>query len=186
MDAAHRRRQALWPRRRRRRLRDVRGTDRALGLARPAGASCALRRRHRGVRGIGQLRPAALHRAPGRPHRLSLAGGLPRFGLRQLRSALDDDLAARHRGRDADDRGPDRRRAFGPRLRGRAVELPHPADFAVAPRGREQRRGAAFRALRPDPAGAHRSRRASRRRRSARRCTPNIRSRRESGRWAKT
>ena len=40
-----------------------------LALARPAGAACALRRRDRGLRGIGQLRPAALHRPPGRPHR---------------------------------------------------------------------------------------------------------------------
>ena len=70
-----------------------------LGAARPAGAARALRRRDRGLRGIRQLRPAALHRASGRPHRLPVAGGLPRFGLRQLRSALDDDLAARHRRR---------------------------------------------------------------------------------------
>ena len=157
-----------------------------LGLRDQQASACALRRPDRGLRGIGQLRPAALHRAPGRPHRQALAGGLPRFGLRQLRPAVDDDVAARHRGRHADGRGADRRRAFGRRLRRRAVELPHPAHAAVAPRGREQRRDPAARALRPDPAGAHRSRRASRRRRWARRSTPSFRSRRGSGRWATT
>ena len=51
----------------------------------------------------------------------------------------------------------DRRRAFGPRLRGRAVELPHPANAAVASRGREQRGDPAARALCPGPARADRA-----------------------------
>ena len=158
VDAADRRRQALRPRRRRRRLCDVRRADRAPGAARAGRAACALRPRHRGVRGIRQLRPAAITSTTS-PPRIGqpVAGRLPRFGLRQLRPAVDDDLAARHRRRHAERRGARGGRAFGRRVGGRAVELPHPAAALVAARGRGDRRDPPGRALCPDPGRAGRA-----------------------------
>ena len=79
VDPAYRRRQALRPRRRRRRLRDVRGDHRARSVAR---TGCAARARgdpDRGVRGVRQLRPAKLRRSSERPHRQPVLGRLPRF-----------------------------------------------------------------------------------------------------------
>ncbi len=55
-----------------------------LSLARERQAPCALPHPHRGLRGILQRRPALLRRPSQRPHRRSLARGLPRFRLRQL------------------------------------------------------------------------------------------------------
>ena len=49
------------------------------GAAGAGRAACALRDPDRGLRGIGQLRPAVLCRSSGRPHRQPVAGGLPRF-----------------------------------------------------------------------------------------------------------
>ena len=59
--------------------------------------ACALRHRHRGLRGIRLARPALLYRASGAAHRRARSGRLSGFRLRQLRSALADHIAARHR-----------------------------------------------------------------------------------------
>ena len=95
VDPSSRRRQALWARRRGRRLCDVRGAERPAGAARPVGPARPLRHPDRGLRGVRQLRPAILCRPPCREARQSIAGDLSRFGLWQLRSAVADDLAAR-------------------------------------------------------------------------------------------
>ncbi|MBM7093234.1 hypothetical protein JTP67_32980, partial [Streptomyces sp. S12] len=65
------------------------------GPAGPADPALALRDPDRGLRGIGQLRPAGVRRPPRRAHRQALAGGVPGLGLRQLRAAVVHDLAAR-------------------------------------------------------------------------------------------
>ncbi len=65
-------------------------------------AARALRGADRGVRGERQLRPAGLHRGARRAHRHAEPRRLPRFRLRQLRPALDHDVAARTGRRHAD------------------------------------------------------------------------------------
>ena len=150
-------RQALWPRRRRRRLCDLCLPVRAQGARRAEGAARALRHHDRGLRGKRQLRPAVLRRSPDGADRQAVAGGLPRFGLRRLGPAVAHDIAARHCRRDAHRAGADRGRPFGRRLGHRALLLPHHARAAVAPRGRGHRRDQAARPLCPDPAAAHRA-----------------------------
>ena len=100
-------------------------------------AARALRGDDRSVRGIRQLRPAVLRRSSRRAHRQAVAGRLPRFRLRQLRSAVADDVAARHDRRQPHRARARRRRAFGRRVGHRRVELPHAAAVAVAARRRE-------------------------------------------------
>ncbi len=90
-------------------------------------AARALRRPDRDLRGKRQLRPAGLPRrarAADRPRRFRRR---PRFGLRRLRAAVGDDVAARPRRRHADRRRADRGRALGRRERHRAVVVPHRA-----------------------------------------------------------
>ena len=99
VDAGAQGRQALWPRRRRRRLCDLCLPVRAAGAARAEGAARPLRHHDRGLRGIGQLRPALLRRPSAGAHRQAVARRLPRFGLRRLRAAVAHHLAARHRRR---------------------------------------------------------------------------------------
>ena len=176
-------RQALWPRRRRRRLCDLCLPVRAQGARRAEGAARALRHHDRGLRGKRQLRPAVLRRSPDGAHRQAVAGGLPRFGLRRLGPAVAHDIAARHCRRDAHRAGADRGRPFGRRLGHRALLLPHHARAAVAPRGRGHGRDQAARR------SMSRSRRSAssrpRRRRAcwASRSTPSSRSPDRRGRW---
>ena len=159
VDAQARGRQALRPRRRRRRLRDLRRDHRDPGARPPGHRAPAHRRPDRDLRGKRLVRPAGLPRraatAPGQrePRRL------PRLGRRQLRPALAHDQPARHGQRRAQGRDPDRRHPLGRRQRPRAVELSHPAPGARPPRGFEDR----------PPVAAELSLRDSRRARSRRR-----------------
>ena len=86
-----------------------------------------LRHPDRGLRGIRQLRPAALRRPSRRPHRQALACRLPRLRLRRLRAPVAHHLAARRRRRHAHGARADRGRAFGRCLGRRPLVLPHPA-----------------------------------------------------------
>ena len=70
-----------------------------------------------------------------RSHRRAVAGRVPRCRVRQLRSVLVYDVAARQSRRHAARRGAARRRALGHGQRHRAVELPHRAPAARARRG---------------------------------------------------
>ena len=154
VDSALRGRQALRPRRRRRRVRGVRvarGDRRAAGAGHSA---CALRRHDRDVRGVGQLRSAGLPRAPGAAPGARRFRRRPRFRLRRLRAAVGDDVAARYRRRHADRRGADRRRAFGRCERHRAVVVPDRAASARPARGFGDRPHPARRIPRADSRGA--------------------------------
>jgi hypothetical protein len=88
MATGHRRRQALWPWRRRRRLCGVRFACRDHGIASAGHRACALRGDDRMLRGKRQLRSAVLPggtrgaRGQGRPRHRA------RLRLRQLRAAL--------------------------------------------------------------------------------------------------
>ena len=124
------------------------------GIARATGGACALRRPDRGVRGIRQLRPALLRRSPRRTDRQPVAGGVSRFRLRQLRSAVADHVIARRGVGHADGSGARRGCAFGRRLRCRPVELSDSAPAVVAPRGRGNRGRPSGGALRPGSARA--------------------------------
>ena len=139
LDAQVRGRQALWPRRRRRRLCGLRQHRRRAGAQGAEGGASAHRRPDRDLRGIRLLRPAALRRraapAPGRRG----AGDLPGLRRRQLRPALAHHLAARHGQRHAQGGDPDRGRAFRRRLGPGALELSHHAAGARPP-GRQQDR----------------------------------------------
>ena len=167
LDAEARGRAALWPRRCRRRLCDLRRShfDPRAG---PPGHRPAARRRHlRDLRGKRQRRPAGLHRSadatPGQrePRRL------PRLGRRQLRPALAHDEPARHGQRRVAGRDPDRRRPLRRRERPRAVELSHPAPGARPARGLEDGPPAAGRAFTAQFPPTASSRRARQRRSSA-------------------
>ena len=119
VDAGDRGRQAVRPRRRRRRLRDLRVADRDQRAPARQHPARALRRADRGVRGVRQLRPAGVHRSPGAADRRAVARGVPRLGLRELRAAVVDHVAARAR-----DRQPRRLAAH----RGRALRRRHRRD----------------------------------------------------------
>jgi hypothetical protein len=106
----------------------------------------ALLRADRGVRGVGQLRSAGVHRAPRAAHRHAEPGGVPRLRLRQLRSAVVHHVAARPGDRHARGEPAARGRALRRRLRRRRVELPRRAPAARAPRGQPHRRDPAHRA----------------------------------------
>ena len=153
VEAGDRGRQALRPRRRRRRLRGLR-------LAHGDRARCRSRacRTARCVVLIEACEESGSYDLPAyvdhlrRAHRQAVAGGLPRLGLRQLRPAVVHHLAAR----------PGRRQPHASRCssegvhsgdasRRRAVELPRPAPAAVAPRGRGHRPHPARGAARRDP-----------------------------------
>ena len=157
LEAGDRGRQAVRPRRRRRRLRAVRRADRDPGPRRAQGRAPALRRPDRDLRGERQPRPARLPRearpAPG----AGAAGRRPRLGLRQLRAAVGDDLAARAGRRGADGRGAAGGRALGLGERARALVVPHRPQAAEPPRRRRHRSADPGRAARTDPAGAHRA-----------------------------
>ena len=150
-------RQAVRPRRRRRRLRDLRLAGRDHGAAGTGCAARTLRGVDRSLRGIRQLRPACLRRPPGRSHRQALPGRVPGLGLRQLRPAVVHHLAARHGRRQPDGEGAGGRRALGRCVRHRAVELPHHARAVVADRGRSHRPDPARRPARGDSRGAPRA-----------------------------
>jgi hypothetical protein len=122
-------RQALRPRRRRRRLRGLRLADGDRAL-RARAAPRALRGAHRGLRGERQLRPAGVHRPPRARIGTPSPRRVPRLGLRQLRPAVVHHLAARPRRRRRCGRHAARRRALGRRERHRAVELPHRSPAA--------------------------------------------------------
>ena len=85
--------------------------------------------------------------------------GVPRRGLRQLRPALDHDLAPRAGRRRAHGGGARARACTRARERHRAVELPDRAPAPLAPRGRADGGDPAARPPRRDPARARRSRR---------------------------
>ena len=76
----------------------------------------------------------------------------PRLGLRQLRAALEHDLAARPGERRAHGGGADRGRALGRRERRGGLELPHRAHAARSHRRRRHRHRQARRLPRADPA----------------------------------
>ena len=139
LETRHQGRPAVRARWRRRWLRDLRFAGGDHGAAGAGPAARALRGAHRGLRGVRQLRPARLRRPPGRPHRQSVARGVPGFGLRQLRPAVVHHLAARHGRRQLHGEGARGRGAFRRCVRGRAVELPPAAPVAVAPGGRGHR-----------------------------------------------
>ncbi len=144
--AVDRGRQTLRPRRRRRRLRGVclaRGDWRA---RRAGHRACALRRHDRDLRGERQLRSARVSRSARAADGRSRLRRRARLGLRRLRTAVGDDIAARDRGGDARGRRADRRRAFGRRERHRALVVPHRARVARSARGLGDR---------PDPADAN-------------------------------
>ena len=92
------RRQALRARRRRRRLCRVLVPDRDPAAAGAEDPARALRRADRGLRGERQLRPARLRRETRGPHRHAEPRRLPRRRVRQLRTALVHDVAARQPG----------------------------------------------------------------------------------------
>ena len=123
-------------------------------------AARALRDPHRVLRGERQRRPAGLPRRTRSADRHARLRHLPRFRLRQLRAALEHDLAARPGERRADGRGAERGRALRRRERRRAFELPHRAHAARAHRRRRHRRREARQP------STRRSRRSARRRRS--------------------
>ncbi len=168
---------AVRSRRRRRRLCDLRLARRDHGAAGAGHRAFALRRHDRGLRGIGQLRSAVLRRSSRRAHRQAVADRVPRLGLRQLRAALADDVAARPDRRQSHRQGARRGRAFGRCVRRRRVELPHPAPGAVAPRGRNERHRSSRRSF------TSRFRRSASRRPSARPRSSAMRSTRNS-RWS--
>ena len=151
VDAGHRGRPALRPRRRRRRLRRLRRPPRHRGGPGRRHSARPLRRAHRGQRGERQPRPAGLRRRARRPPRLARARRLPRLRLPRHRAPVGDDVAARPRQRAPHRRGADRRRALRPGQRRRAVELPPAAPAARPRRGQRDRRGAAARAARRAP-----------------------------------
>ncbi len=93
----------------------------------------------------------------------------PRFRLRRLRAAVGDDIAARPRGRDAQRRGADGRRAFGRRERHRSVVVSHCARHPRPPRGQRDRPRAARGVPRADSRGTRARRRRPQRRSWARR-----------------
>ena len=106
------------------------------------GPACAMRRRHRGVRRERQLRSPSLYTAPRRSHRAAEPVYRARFRMRQLRSAMADDFAARPGRRQAPGRSADRGRALRRRGRRRARQLPHRAPVAEPGRRRGDRQGA--------------------------------------------
>ena len=131
VEAGARGRQALRPRRRRRRLRDLR-------LARPRSwrcrsssvphARCVVLIEACEESGSYDLPAYVDHLADA--HRQAVARGVPRLRLRQLRPAVVHDVAARPGRRQPHGQGAERRRALRRRHRHRAVELPHPAPAA--------------------------------------------------------
>ena len=135
MDPGDARRPPVWPRRRRRWLRRVRLAAGAARAGGPEYSARALRHPDRGQRRKRQSRSARLHRRARRPHRRAVAGRVPGCGVRQLRSVLVYDVAARqshwHAARARAARG----RAFRHGQRHRRVELPHRAPAAGAGRG---------------------------------------------------
>ena len=166
VDAGARGRQALRPRRRRRRLRDVRlRSPRSLALQ---------------EQGVPHARCVVLIEACEesrqlRPARTTSITCAARIGTPSLVVCLDSGcgnydqlwLTTSLRGIAAGTltrRGAERRRPFRRRLGHRAVELPHPAPAAVAARGRGDRAILPKRALRSTPESA------SSKRRSRRRC----------------
>ena len=160
-DPLHRGRQALRPRRRRRWLRGVRVARRHRRAAGAGRRARALRRPDRDLRGERQLRSAGVPRSAGAAPGQRRFRRRPRFGLRRLRAAVGDDVAARTRRRHADGRSADRGRAFGRRERHRAVVVPHRArTCSTGSRTRATGRilPAEFHAA--DSRGAHRRRRA--------------------------
>ncbi len=128
-----------------------------LALQEQKRAARPLRHHDRGLRGIRQLRPALLCRPSARPDRRSVAGRLPRFGLRRLGPDVAHHVVARHRGRHAEGARAERGRALGRRVGDRALLVPHHARAADAAGGRGDRRDEAAGALRADPAAAHRA-----------------------------
>ena len=140
VDPGDPRRQALWPRRRRRRLRAVLVDRRDPRAARAEDSPRPLRRADRGQRGKRQPRPARPHRRAGRAPRHAEPGRLPRRRVRQLRAALVHHLAARQPDRHAARRRADRRRALRHGQRHRAVEHARAARTARARRGHALRR----------------------------------------------
>ncbi len=143
LEAGDRGRQALRTRRRRRRLRRLRLAGRHRGAAAAGRPASPLHRAHRGFGGERQPGSARLSRSPERAHRHAGPDRLSGFRRRQLRPALGDHLAARHRrGRSARGRA-HRGRALGHGQRHRAFEFPHCARAARAhrrPRDRRDRR----------------------------------------------
>ena len=124
-------RPALRPRRRRRRLRGVRVADRASRRCRRRSvphARCVVLIEACEESGSYDLPAYIEHLAPriGDPE----PRRLPRLGLRQLRPAVEHDLAARPRRRHLTVEVLQRRRALRRRERHRALELPHPAPAA--------------------------------------------------------
>ncbi|CAG9199341.1 hypothetical protein BVI2075_270026 [Burkholderia vietnamiensis] len=145
VDAEVRERQAVRPRRRGRRLCDLRESRGARRARRAGRRTAALRRPDRDVRGVGQLRSAAVRRRAARPARPGIARRVPRFRRRQLRPDVAHDVVARAGVRRSAGGGARRRHSFGRVRRYRAVELPRDAAAVRAPRGRRQRQPAAAR-----------------------------------------
>ena len=88
VESGDRGRSSVRPRQRRRRLRDVRVPRRNRSVAGELGPTCAMRRRHRGLRRKRQLRPASLYTAPRAAHRPAKLVHRTRLRMRQLRPAL--------------------------------------------------------------------------------------------------
>ena len=103
------RRSTVRPRRRGRRLRRVRLAACAASAGGPEHPVRAQRDSDRRQRGERQPRPARLHRRAGRSHRRAVAGRVPRCRVRQLRSVLVYDFAARQSRRHAARRGAERK-----------------------------------------------------------------------------
>ena len=129
-----------------------------LGAARAGHPACALRGHDRVLRGERQLRPAGLPRSAQRPRRQGRSGDRPRFGLRQLRSAVGDDIAARVGCRHTHRRSAHRGRALGRCQRRGAVVVSYCAPVARPHRGLEDRTHPACRVPLPDPARSASSR----------------------------
>ncbi len=139
-------RQALWPRRRRRRLRDLRRADGDRGAPRAGHPPCAA--------AWSSSRPArspAASTCPTTSITWQRASAARRSSSASIRGCGNYDqlwLTTSLRGTAAGDAhraGADRGRAFRRRLGRRALELPHPPPAALAPRGRGDRRDPAAR-----------------------------------------
>ena len=149
VDAGAARRPALRARRRRRRLRRVRrGRPRSRRWRRSGSARARCVALIEACEESGSFDLPAYVEHLARAHRPAEPRRLPRLGLRQLRAALGDDLAARHADGHAARRRAHRGRALRRRERRRAVELPDPAPAALAHRGRGERRDPRPRAAR--------------------------------------
>ena len=114
------RRQTLWTGRRGRRICRIQLSDGDRRAQSARGAAAALCADDRGNGGERQHSLARAPRCVGSQNRRAFLGGLSRCGMRQLRAAVDDHVAARQFGRQAESAGSDGGRAFRPGIRHRA------------------------------------------------------------------